>query len=58
MSRQSQAGMEAMEAWGRCASCDRWFYCGPAEAAVESTACPVCVAPADQVELRLVDAST
>jgi hypothetical protein len=43
------------ETWGRCAPCERWFYCGHAEDSFAAAICPVCAAAPVALEQRLVE---
>jgi hypothetical protein len=39
-----------MEIWGRCGSCERWFYCPMST--TEPWSCPVCAAEPIAIENR------
>lgn len=42
-----------VEMWGRCSTCDRWFYCeGWFDKDVPAPTCPVCGAEPSAIENR------
>lgn len=43
-----------LELWGRCGTCDRWFYTGLAGKDPVAERCPVCAAPPVEQQKRAV----
>jgi Zn finger protein HypA/HybF involved in hydrogenase expression len=41
-----------MEIWGRCETCERWFYCEAARSCEQDWSCPVCRSEPVAIENR------
>lgn len=48
----------ALEWWGFCSPCDRWFYLSWGERPLHAVWCPVCYTSADRLEGRPREAAS